>query len=53
MRLRALAGIVLIAISTSLSSREPLAGQTAQTTAGRIAYESCYSDGTTITFKKR
>ena len=44
MRFRTLVGIILIAISTSLSSREPIAGQSAQTTVGRIAYESCYFD---------
>ena len=44
MRLRTLAGIILMAIGTSLWSPEPTAGQSAQTTVGRIAYESCYFD---------
>ena len=44
MRFRTLTGIILIAIGTSLPSREPTAGQSAQTTVGRIAYESCYFD---------
>ena len=44
MRLRTLTGTIVIAIGTSLSSQEPIAGQSAQTTVGRIAYESCYFD---------
>ena len=44
MRLRTLAGLIFIAIGASISTGEPIAGQSTQDTPGRIAYESCYFD---------
>ena len=44
MRFRTLVGITLIAMGTSVPSREPAAAQSAQGTVSRIAYESCYFD---------
>jgi PKD repeat protein len=44
MTFRALTGMTLIAIGTSLASRAAVAGQSAQTTVGPIAYQSCYFD---------
>lgn len=44
MKFRRLMGITLIAIGTWLPSRQPAAGQTPQSTVGRITYQSCYFD---------
>ena len=44
MRFRTLVGITLIAVGTSVPSREPVAAQSTQGPLSRIAYESCYFD---------